>query len=260
MSREYVHVEREGAVALVVMDNPASLNAMDEDLGPQLARALEGLALERAARAVVLSGAGGVFSGGGNMARAHEHLKDHEGAGELFAAYTKWVQRVVAALTGMPQPVVCAVEGASSGAGLGWMLASDFVICDEAAKLVAGFLAIGLGPGAGVSLNMARRLGLARTSELLYLNRRLEPREALAWGLVDELRPAEEVLPRALELAAHLARGPAQALAAAKALLNAASRRGLLTQCSDERRVVMELADLPEFRRRVARFMGGRRD
>lgn len=259
MSNEYVHSQRQGAVALVTMNNPATLNAMDEDLGPELARTLEVLSRDPEVRAVVLTGAGGVFSGGGNVVRAHEYIQTHQGAGSLFAQYTKWVHRVLAALTRMSQPAICAVEGAASGAGLGWMLASDLVICDEAAKLVSGFLAVGLVPGAGVSLMLPRLLGLARASELLYLNRRLSPQEALDWGVVDELQPAEEVLPRAMELAADLAAGPARAIAATKALINNATRSGLMTQSENERRAVMSAADLPEFLERVKRFVQGRR-
>ncbi len=259
MSSTYVNSQRQGAVALVTMDNPATLNAMDEDLGPELARTLEGLSRDQEVRAVVLTGAGGVFSGGGNVVRAHEYIQTHQGAGSLFAQYTKWVHRVLAALTQMPQPVICAVQGAASGAGLGWMLVSDFVICDASAKLVPGFLAVGLVPGAGVSLTLPRLLGLARASELLYLNRRFSPQEALSWGMVDELKPAEEVLPRAMELAAELTSGPARALAATKTLINNANRSRLMTQSEDERRAVMSAADLPEFRERVKRFVQGKR-
>lgn len=260
MSREFVHCHKQDCVALATLDNPATYNAMDENLGPAFARTLERLSRDKEVRAVVLTGAGGVFTGGGNVVRAHEHLQNHQGAGSVFAEYTKWVHRVLAAMTQMPKPLVCAVQGASSGAGLGWMLAADLVICDEKAKLVPGFLAVGLVPGAGVSLTLPRLLGLSRAGELLYLNRRLSPQEALAWGLVDELRPAGEVLPRAMELAAEMAHGPAGALAASKALINAATRYGLMTQSEDERRAVMSAADLPEFRKRVQRFVQDRRD
>lgn len=258
-NQEFVHIQKRGQVALVTMDNSATLNAMDEDLGPELARALENLSRDQAVRAVVLTGAGGVFSGGGNVVAAHEYIQTHQGAGSLFAEYTKWVKRVLAAMTQMPKPVICAVEGASSGAGLGWMLVSDLVICDEAAKLVPGFLAVGLVPGAGVSLGLPRLLGLARASELLYLNKRISPQEALAWGMVDELKPADEVLPRAMELATELASGPARGLAASKSLVNDATRSGLMTQSENERRAVMSAADLPEFRERVKQFVQDRR-
>jgi 2-(1,2-epoxy-1,2-dihydrophenyl)acetyl-CoA isomerase len=153
--------ENRTSVALVTLDNPATYNAMDGNLGPAFARTLERLSRDREVRAVVLTGAGGVFTGGGNVVRAHEHIQTHQGAGEVFGEYTKWVHRVLAVLTQMPQPVICAVEGAASGAGLAWMLVSQFVVCDEEAKLVPGFLAVGMVPGAGASLTMPRLLGLA---------------------------------------------------------------------------------------------------
>lgn len=257
MSPTYVTTQRRGAVALVTMDNPATLNAMDQDLGPQLARALESAGRQSGVGAVVLAGAGGVFSAGGNLARAARHLESHPGASEVFAAYTVWVARVLAAIARLPRPVVCAVGGAASGAGLAWMLASDAVVCAADAKLVAGFVAAGLAPGAGASLGLARLLGLPRAAELLWRNRPLPPETALAWGLVDELAPRERVLERALELAAELAAGPAEALAATKALLARAGRAGLLPQAEAERACVLAAADTPEFRKRAARYAGG---
>jgi 2-(1,2-epoxy-1,2-dihydrophenyl)acetyl-CoA isomerase len=258
VSPPYVTSRRLGPVALITMDHPETLNAMDQDLGPELARALEETGRDPGVGAVVLAGAGGVFSAGGNLARAARHLENRPGASELFAAYTVWVARVVAALARHPRPVVCAVGGAASGAGLAWMLASDLVVCAADAKLVGGFVAAGLAPGAGVSLTLPRLAGLPRAAELLWLNRPLPPETALAWGLVDELAPRERVLDRALELAAELAAGPREALAATKRLLNQAGREGLLPQGQAERRAVLALADTEEFRKRVARFAGGR--
>ncbi len=257
MDHQYVKTRRQGAVALLTMDNPRTLNAMDQDLGPALARALEEAGRDPRVRAVVLTGAGGVYSAGGNLARAHRHLQEHprSGAGEVFAGYTKWVHRVLAAILDLPVPLVSAVEGAASGAGLGWMLLSEVVVASREVKLVAGFVGVGLVPGAGVSLSLGRLLGLRRASELLMLNRPLAPARALEWGLVDELVPPGRALERSLELAGELARGPRQALASTRALLGRAAWAGLLPQAEAERRRVMVAADLPAFRRRVGRFM-----
>lgn len=256
MTYRYIRLERLGAVARVVMDNPATMNAMDQDLGPELVAALEGLARDRRARAVVLTGAGGNFSGGGNIRRAWEHLEGHpgRGAGEVFEQYTKWVTRVIEALTGMPQPVISAVEGAASGAGLAWMLASDLVFAAADARIVPGFVHIGLVPAAGVTWHLPRLLGLPRAAELLLLGRPIPPERALHFGLVDRLIPAAELQEAALEAARGLAEGPAEALAAGKRLLGGAARGGLSGQLEDERRAVMDAADLAEFRQRVGRF------
>ena len=257
MEPNYVTLERRGAVALVTMDNPATANAMDERMGPRLAGTLEELALDRDCRAVVLTGAGGVFSGGGNVVAAHAYLAQHpgQGASPVFETYTKWVSRVIWALTGMPQPVIAAVGGAASGAGLAWMLASDLVLVAQGVKITPGFLAIGLVPAAGVTWHLPRLEGLLRAGEDLYLGRPLSPERCQELGLVDRVLPGTELMPAALTLAGSLAQGPRAALARSKRLLGRAARQGLCRQIEDERRAVMAAADQPEFAVRVGRFV-----
>ncbi len=252
----YVRIKRHGPVTVVVMDNPATMNAMDQEMGPRLVGALEGLAADRSVRAVVLTGAGGRFSAGGNLARAEEFLAEHPGRGAapVFAQYTIWVHRLLAVLTRLPQPVVAAVERAASGGGLGWLLACDLVVLAEDARLSTGFLAIGLAPAAGVSWHLPRLVGLPRAAELLMLGRTLEADQALELGMADRLAPPGETLPVALELAGELARGPAQALSATKELLGGAARRGLFPQAEAERRAVLHTADQREFARRLEKF------
>ncbi len=257
MPPSYVRIERQDKVALLIMDNPATLNAMDEDLGPQLVAALQDLALDESCRALVLTGAGGVFSAGGNVVKAYRHQVDNPGArsSEVFQAYTKLVTRVVVGLTSMPQPVVAAVMGAASGAGLAWMLASDLVVAAHDARILPGFLAIGLTPAAGINQGLARLLGRQRVSAMLMLNQPLSPQEALRQGLVNRVVAPEQVLPAALELAAALARQPRQALAASKNLLRQSGRPGLYAMLENERRAVMSAADEPDFAKRAKAFL-----
>ncbi len=260
MAEPLVRLERLGAVAQITLDNPATANAMDDELGPQFAACLEDVAHDASLRAAVLTGAGRLFCGGGNLQKAHRHLEAHreQGAGVVFARYTQWVSRVVMALAGLPQPLVAAVNGSASGAGVAWLLLSDLVICAEHAKLVMGFLAVGLVPGAGASLTLPRLLGLPRAAELLYLNRPLSAQEAREMGLVHLVLPAGEVLPAAQEAARRMAEGPARAAAAGKALAAQAAWSGLAGQVEDERQGVLWCADRREFRRRVAAFFASK--
>lgn len=257
MAWRYIRLERRGDVALLTMDNPATANAMDEDLGPELVAALEGLALDRQARAVVLTGAGPIFSGGGNIVKAQRYLEDHpgQGASSVFEGYTKWVSRAVIALTTMPQPVVAAVNGAASGAGLAWILASDLAVAVTGARMVPGFLAVGLAPAAGTNMGLGRLVGRLKASEMLMLGQAFSAEEALGLGLVGRVVPREALLATALELAQRLADGPGRALTASKALLGRAARAGLLGQLEDERRAVMSAADQPDFAERAGRFV-----
>lgn len=238
----YISLERQGAVAILTLDNPATANAMDEDLGPELVAALE---LE--VGAVVLTGAGPIFSGGGNIVKAQRYLEDHPGRGAsvVFEGYTKWVSLVVTALTTMPQPVVAAVNGAASGAGLAWIMASDLAVAVAEARLVPGFLAVGLVPAAGTNLDLGRRAFDAGPGA----------EQALELGLLHRVVPPEALMDTALELAQSLAAGPRKALAASKRLLNRAARQELPRQLEDERRAVMAAADEPDFAERAGRFV-----
>ncbi len=243
------------------MDNPATVNGMDLELGPELARSLEQAAQDRRVRAVVLTGAGGVFSAGGNLKAARDHLAAHpgRGAGEVFAAYSIWVNRVALALAGLPQPWVAAVRGAASGAGLGWLLLADMAVVAQDAKLVPGFLRVGLAPGAAVSLTLPLLVGRMRAAEILLLNRRIAPREARRLGLAHRVVPGLEVLPAAQELARGLAEGPARAQAATRRLLRRAVLKDLAGHLEQERQAVIAAADDPEFAARLPRFFARRR-
>lgn len=257
MNTSLAKVERQGPVAVVTMDNPQTLNAVDHQLGPELARALEALARDDKVRAVVLTGAGKAFSAGANIRHAYEFLQANpdKGAGQVIEGYTKWAHRIVAAITSMGQPVISAVKGVASGAGLSWMLASDLVVAAQDAKLVPGFLAIGLVPAGGITSALGRTAGLQRASETLMLGRPFTPERALEMGLINRVLPADEVMPQALAWANQLAQGPREALAATKRLLNQAGRQGLYSQVEDERRAAMAAADRPDFRERVNRFI-----
>ena len=259
MEGEKTRIEYRDAVAVVTMDNPDTMNAMDHEMGPALAGALEEVWRREEVRAVILTGAGGNFSAGGNLKRAGEHLTQNPGSGasKVFAGYTHWVHRVAVALSKMPKPVICAVEGGCSGAGIAWLLASDFVVMSEKAKLIPGFVYAGLVPAAGSSWHMPHLAGLQSASQTFMTNHRIPPRECLETGLCHELAPAGKVLDAALALAARLTRNPEAAIAATKRLLSLALRDGLYPHLENERREVLKAADTKEFRRRVEAFAAG---
>ena len=255
-NKELVLVEHQGPVALVTMNNPATSNAMDEDMGPRLTAVLEELAVDESVRALVLTGAGGVFTAGGNLINAHQYLEANPGSGgaRVFAGYTKWVARVLAALTGMAKPVICAVDGAASGAGLAWLLAADLVVAADSARILPGFVAVGLVPAAGTTWHLPRLMGHPRAAETLMLNQPISLQEALELGLVHQVTSREEVVKTALARAQELAAQPAGAAAATKQSLRRALGRDLLSHAENERRAVLAAAEDDDFRRLVSRF------
>lgn len=256
MEFQYIHREQADRVLTITMDNPGTMNGLDSDLGPELVDALERAALDSSIRAVVLTGAGGVFSAGGNLKAAHDHLTANPGQGarEIFQGYSGWVQRVVMALTGLGKPLVAAVCGAASGGGLGWLLLADMAVVAEDANLVPGFLRVGLSPGAAVSLTLSKQMGRIRAGEILLLNRPITPTRALELGLAQRVVPADEVLATAQAMAADLAQGSTGAMAATKTLLRRAALNELAGHLEHERLAVLATADDPEFERRIMAF------
>lgn len=257
MNDQFVITKRQKTTALVIMNNPKTLNAMDQQMGPALLNALEELAHDNAIKAVVLTGAGGIFSAGGNLKKAQKHLANHpeQGASPVFEAYTIWVHRVLEAICNLEKPVFSAVTGVASGAGLAWMLASDFVVADPLARIKPGFIGVGLVAAAGVTWHLPKLTGLKKATELLMLNQALSPEEALKLGLVQKISSSGQARKEALCLAFSLAQGPQKTLAETKRLLNENARQGIFSHVEAEKKAVLKLADSGEFARRLEAFM-----
>lgn len=180
-------------VARVTIDNRAKRNALDREILDGLTETLPRLD----ARCVILTGAGGVFSAGydiGNLAV--------EEAAELL---TQPFDAALAALDGVAVPVVAALGGSAFGGGLELALACDLRVCAESARLAMppGRLGVVYSP-AGLR-RFVDAIGAARTRELFLTARPVGADEALRWGLVNELAPADAVADRAVELAASIA-------------------------------------------------------
>ncbi|GIU99913.1 MAG: enoyl-CoA hydratase [Actinomycetota bacterium] len=223
----FVRIRREGPVAVLVLDRPEKLNALSTALERDLALALEAEEV-RAARAVVLAGAGRAFSAGADV---HE-LRDQ--TPEAIWSYYLESGAVYERVAALPQPTVAAIHGYCLGGGLELALACDLRVADETA--VFGFPEVGLGilPSSGGTVRLVAAVGPARAKELLLLRDRFDAREAERIGLVTAVVRAGEVESRAVEMARRLAELPPLAVRVTKAAVDAvptASREaGLLVE------------------------------
>ena len=143
-------------------------------------------------------------------------------ASTAFETVERHYNPIVTLLAGMPKPVIAAINGACVGAGLGFALACDLRIAADTAKFGTAFTAIGLTCDSGLSATLALAVGAARASELVLLGEPFSAEQALAWGLVGRIVPADELASAAAELAGRLAAGPTAAYAEAKRALAAA--------------------------------------
>ncbi len=217
-----VIVERDGAVARLVLNRTEGLNAIDEQMTSELLEVLEEMARDEALRALILTGAGRAFCAGGSLeAGATGPLRPAEQSPEeLRQALRHGPQMVTLALHRFPMPVIAAVNGVAAGGGFDWAMACDIRIGSEKARFRAGFTSIGLFPGTGGAWLLPRRVGMSRAAELLFTDRVIEAAEAERIGLLDRIVPHANLEAEAGKLAEKIASGPPIALRLAKLQLH----------------------------------------
>ena len=170
--------------------------------------------------AVILTGAGKIFSAGGNV----KEMADRRGMFGLEAidqrrAYIDGIQRIPRALGRLEVPLIAAVNGAAIGAGCDLAMMCDIRIASERASFAESFVQLGLIPGDGGTWFLPRAIGYARAAELTFTGERIDAATALEWGLVSRVVAHDELLSEARTLADKIAVNPPRALRMAKRLL-----------------------------------------
>lgn len=203
-------VERDGAVATVTLDVPGKLNRVSLAARRQLASAFAELGEDEAVRAVVVTGAGGSFTAGGDIASFLT-----AGVDEMTRLASN-----VAAPERCPKPVIARIEGYCLGVGFELALACDFRIVSDDAQLGLPEIGLGMIPGSGGTQRLARLVGLSRAKDVIMRRKRISAQDALAWGLVSEVVPAAELDDAVGRVVADLDALSPVALAMAKRVLN----------------------------------------
>jgi 2-(1,2-epoxy-1,2-dihydrophenyl)acetyl-CoA isomerase len=213
-----LEVRRDGAAAWITLNRPEALNALDAATKDALVDALREAADDGAVRAVALTGSGRAFCVGQDLRElegAYRQGRTPDFAGELERHYAP----ICRLLAEMPKPTVAVVNGVAAGAGVSLALACDLRLASSAARFRLAFSGIALVPDAGSTWSLPRLVGLSRAMEIALLGDWVEADQALRFGLVNRLWPAEELERQAAEAVAALAAGPTLALARTKALL-----------------------------------------
>lgn len=236
-------------IAVVRLDHPPA-NALDTETCEALA---ETLASVGSARAIVLTGEGRLFCGGGDLG---SFVDGEDLSLEALSETAHAGARIVRALRAGP-PVVAALNGAVAGAGVGLALSCDVRISAPRVRFVGGFAALGLSPDTGTSYFLHRTVSRSRALRLLLDPAGVGAEQALAWGLVDEIAPEGTVLEVARMVAAALGRAPREAVVASRALID--STDPLEVHFQEEIRSLTSLAGAPAVAERVRAFLAGSR-
>lgn len=221
---EPVRLEREGPLAIVTIDRPDVLNAIDEGVTTGLAAALEAVAAEAAVRAVVVTGAGRAFSAGQDL-RDRVLLVTSAADLHLGVELKRRYHPVITAMRTMRKPVIAAVNGIATGAGLALALACDVRVVAESASFRAGWARVGLAPDAGAAFFLPRLVGWGRAMDMMLTGGPVDAAEALRIGLATRCWPDTEFAREWKAYAMTIARGATEAYALTKEGLNAAWER-----------------------------------
>lgn len=239
-----IALDRDGAVAVLTVDRPEALNALDVETLASLRGQLLELREDKEVRAVVLTGAGDrAFIAGADI----KYMSDLDAGGAR--EWGELGQNVGQLLETSPQPTIAAVNGFALGGGCELALACDIRYASSKAKLGQPEINLGIIPGWGGTQRLARVCGLGVAKELILTGRLVDADEALRIGLVNAVFEPEELLERALETARLIATKSPVALAAAKRALNHAlqgSHVSNLTREADEFGDLFASADAKE--------------
>ena len=222
----------EGQTLILTLSNPEFRNA----LGPEMyAAGVEALSVAESSadvRSVVITGANGIFSAGGNLQRLQNNRQlPPEHQAQSIEGLHNWIE----AIRTFPKPVIAAVEGPAAGAGFSLALACDMIVAARNSVFVMAYSSIALSPDGGGSWSLSRAVPRQLATELLMCGERIGAERLQQLGVVNRLADAGQALQQALDLCEQLnARAP-NALASIKELLSDADGSNLNAQLARER-------------------------
>src|SRR5215470_13302305 len=202
---------RDGAVGILTLNEPESLNAMTPDLLGALAKTVAEMTADPLIRALVLTGEGRGFCSGQNL-KASEALGQ-----DIVAGVMKYYWPAFRALRECRVPVVVAVNGVAAGGGFSLAMAGDMIVAARSASFIQVFSRIALVPDLGSTWLLPRLVGRQRALELMLLNEPLSAERAHEIGLVRQIVDDADLMEVALALAQRLGEGPTRALVATRA-------------------------------------------
>lgn len=208
---------RHDGIAILLMNRPDKLNALNGELSTALNEALSRIAEDDSVRVVVLSGSGRAFCAGGDLGAIGKGRERNETA-ELGPILRSGMQAVLK-MRLMPQPVIAAVNGAAAGAGMNIALAADIRIAADTASFGQNFSRVGLFPDYGGTYFLPELVGPSVAAEMFYTGEMIDAQAALRLGIVSRVVPSAQLEAEVNTLAQRISQGPPIAIRAVKKVL-----------------------------------------
>lgn len=205
--------EISNAVAVLTLNRPEKLNALNNDLLSAIVGTLDGIELDDAVRAVVITGAGRAFSAGADITAFQPHLQ--AGPAEAVAHFMRPGHRMTRRVESFPKPIIAAVNGLAFGGGCELVESCHIALAADGAAFSKAEINIGIIPTFGGTQRLPRNIGRKAALELILSGREFDAAEAARLGLVNRVVPAADLLDAALGLASSLTTKPPLTIAAA---------------------------------------------
>ena len=248
----------DGRVATVRLNRPERKNPLTFDSYAELRDLFRDLTYASDVRAIVLAGAGGNFSSGGDVFEIIEPLTKMK-MPDLIA-FTRMTGDVVKAMRKCPQPIIASVDGICAGAGAILAMASDLRLATPEARTAFLFTRVGLaGADMGACGILPRIIGHGRAAELLYTGRAMSAADGMAWGFYNALHASSELEREAIALARSLADGPWFAHSMTKTMMNQEWAMGLDEMIESEAQAQAICMATGDFRRAFEAFASKRK-
>ena len=252
---DLVTFDLEDGLARLVLNRPDQANSFNVDL----CRTMSELAIrcdeDPNVRAVHITGAGRMFSAGGDL---RAFANEGDAVAISLKRMTTYLHSALSRFARMRAPLVIAVNGPAAGAGFSLALLGDLVFCGRSSSFVLAYTAAGLSPDGGSTYLLPRVVGLRRTQELVFTNRRLSADEAVAWGIATKVVEDADLQEASLGAARALAAGPTRAFGASRALLQSSAHAGYETQMEHEARSIAAMSTTQDGQEGIKAFLSRR--
>jgi len=249
-------VEEKDGVAVITLNRPDAQNAINLAMTKDLMQAAIACDEDAAVRAVLFTGAGKIFSVGGD-------IREFTTAGDELPALAKemttYLHSAVSRFQRMDAPVVSAVNGIAAGGGFSLACGADIVFAAESARFNPAFTRSGLSPDTATTYFLPRLVGWRRARELLLRNPMLDAKAALEWGLVNYVVADDHLYEEAKACAVEFAAGATQALGATKRLLLSSAAENLESQMELEARAIADSMRTSDLREGLDAFLAKRK-
>ncbi len=216
MAYKYILFSQSNGIATITLNRPETLNAFTEEMISETTDAFKLAGRDKLVRCVVITGNGRAFSSGQDLAEVQAKAGQFSIGEHLRQGYNRLIQQMVS----LEKPIIGAINGIAAGAGCGVALATDIRIASDKASFMLAFSKVGLVPDSGLNWMLPRIVGYARAYEMALTADKIPAEQALAWGLVNRVVPAPQLMETVAAWAERLAAGPTLAYGLTKRAMN----------------------------------------